>query len=405
MNMYFCLIVMFIICGILLLIYRKTDKIIEQFETELLPDLSQTYNSLNKDLTDETDDEIKKECNKNIPKQNNLEDNSKLVQTNINDLSFAKINLKDYIHKDLVPKNIDLSKYILKSEIPTCQAFPDMSDFILKSNIPSTPNMNEYIKKNLIPKCSILPDMSKYILKSEVHSCPKQLDLSKFVLKSSIPPPIPPTICPSCPRCPSPCHKVKKIITCKNQPLVCKPASINEKEIIKIENNKNVKQKTRNLYVDVKILKPNVNKNNKNNVDKNNVNKNNVNKIQNKNKNNIDKNNKNKNNVNKNNVDKNNVNKIQNKKKFNYYTFLKTQFNKTISNIFLNKKNKLSNSTKNNHKNKNYKDKKNKLSNSTNNNNNKKKNHKIKKNKNKNKNKNCKSNNLYVKKSGVYGPY
>ena len=379
MNMYFCLIVMFIICGILLLIYRKTDKIIEQFETELLPDLSQTYNSLNKDLTDETDDEIKKECNKNIPKQNNLEDNSKLVQTNINDLSFAKINLKDYIHKDLVPKNIDLSKYILKSEIPTCQAFPDMSDFILKSNIPSTPNMNEYIKKNLIPKCSILPDMSKYILKSEVHSCPKQLDLSKFVLKSSIPPPIPPTKCPSCPSCPSPCHQVKKIITCKNQPLVCKPASINEKEIIKIKNKQKLKQKKKNLFfdVDVKILKPSIT--NKKNVDKNNVDKNNIDKK---------------------NVDKN---------KFNYYTFLRTQFNKTISNIFLNKKNKnhkdkknkLSNSTNNNKKNKNHKDKNHKDKK----NNHKDKKNKNNKNKNKEKNKNCKSNNLYVKKSGVYGPY
>ena len=51
---------------------------------------------------------------------------------------------------------------------------PDLSKYILKSQVPSTN--------------SLMPDMSNYMLKTE---CPPVPDLSKYVLKSSIPKPQP----------------------------------------------------------------------------------------------------------------------------------------------------------------------------------------------------------------------
>ena len=46
------------------------------------------------------------------------------------------------------------------------------------------PDMSKYVLKSSIPPCPALPDMSKYILKSE---CPPVPDLSNYILKSSVP--------------------------------------------------------------------------------------------------------------------------------------------------------------------------------------------------------------------------
>jgi len=78
---------------------------------------------------------------------------------------------------------------------------PDLSKYILKSQVPSTQSM--------------MPDMTNYMLKTE---CPPVPDLSKYVLKSSIPKPQPVIIDNSrckadageCPPCPRPrCPEVK----------------------------------------------------------------------------------------------------------------------------------------------------------------------------------------------------
>jgi len=98
---------------------------------------------------------------------------------------------------------------------PMCPPFPDMTKYVLKSSI---------------PPCSTCPDLSQYMLKTE---CPPVPDMSQYVLKASIPklqpvivdiskdprcgdcPPCPrprcpeikcppPTVCPSCPPCPRP---------------------------------------------------------------------------------------------------------------------------------------------------------------------------------------------------------
>jgi hypothetical protein len=82
----------------------------------------------------------------------------------------------------------------------SCPPNPDMSKYVLKSSIP--PN----------PTC---PEMTNYMLKTE---CPPTPDLSQYVLKSSIPNPEPVIVdnsacgkdCGECPACPRPrCPEVK----------------------------------------------------------------------------------------------------------------------------------------------------------------------------------------------------
>ena len=55
----------------------------------------------------------------------------------------------------------DIKKFTAKSSAP------DLTKYILKSKIPSCPDMRKYILKNQIPKCKAMPDITKYILKSK----------------------------------------------------------------------------------------------------------------------------------------------------------------------------------------------------------------------------------------------
>ena len=70
------------------------------------------------------------------------------------------------------------------------------------------PDLSKYVLKSTIPPCPQCPDMSQYMLKTE---CPPVPDLSKYVLKSSVPTPQPVILdcskcakpkgeCPPCPR-------------------------------------------------------------------------------------------------------------------------------------------------------------------------------------------------------------
>lgn len=70
------------------------------------------------------------------------------------------------------------------------------------------PDLSKYVLKSSVPPCPRMPDMSQYMLKTE---CPPVPDLSKYVLRSSIPKPQPVIIdssackkeageCPPCPR-------------------------------------------------------------------------------------------------------------------------------------------------------------------------------------------------------------
>lgn len=114
---------------------------------------------------------------------------------------------------------------------PQCEACPPCRE----------PDMSKYVLKASIPPCPSCPDLSQYILKSEVPPMP---DLSQYVLKSSIPKAMPtildcskcnkpkgecpiyrparcpevkcppPTKCPACAPCPA-CVVPPAVVKCK----------------------------------------------------------------------------------------------------------------------------------------------------------------------------------------------
>jgi len=104
----------------------------------------------------------------------------------------------------------DLSRYALKSEV-----VPGANGRCLVS---TAEDRDKYISKSDLPDPAPKVDLSKYVLKSSIPPekiCPpqKDIDYSKYVLKSSLPPPqkCPPCICPKvkvsaglCQKCPPP---------------------------------------------------------------------------------------------------------------------------------------------------------------------------------------------------------
>ena len=80
---------------------------------------------------------------------------------------------------------------------------------------PPVPDLSKYVLKSSIPPPIVCPDIRQYMLKTE---CPPVPDLSQYVLKSSIPKPEPVIIdnsackedCGECPACPRPrCPEIK----------------------------------------------------------------------------------------------------------------------------------------------------------------------------------------------------
>jgi hypothetical protein len=100
------------------------------------------------------------------------------------------------------------------------------------------PDLSKYVLKSTVPPCPPIPDLSKYMLKTE---CPPVPDLSNYVLKSSVPKPQPILLdcskcnkpsgeCPPCPRprcpevkCPAP-TKCPPPAPCPRQ--VCPPTVV-----------------------------------------------------------------------------------------------------------------------------------------------------------------------------------
>lgn len=84
------------------------------------------------------------------------------------------------------------------------------------TSCPPIPDLSKYVLKTSIPPCPAEPDMNNYMLKSE---CPPVPDLSQYVLKSSVPKQQPIIIdtsedrkekCGQCPPCPRPrCPEVR----------------------------------------------------------------------------------------------------------------------------------------------------------------------------------------------------
>lgn len=109
-----------------------------------------------------------------------------------------------------------------------CPACPDCKQ----------PDMSKYVLKSSIPPCPAVPDLSNYMLKSE---CPPVPDLSNYVLKSSIPKQNPVILdcskchkpkgeCPPCPRARCPevkCPPPTKCPACAPCPRsTCPPAVV-----------------------------------------------------------------------------------------------------------------------------------------------------------------------------------
>lgn len=106
------------------------------------------------------------------------------------------------------------------------------------------PDLSRYVLKSSIPPCPPMPNMDDYILKSRIPPCPRMPDMSKYVLKSSIPPPVKCQPCPAC-ICPPPpqikvCDKMIKKkdcgpcppcprIKCPKPKLECKQVNIDKK--------------------------------------------------------------------------------------------------------------------------------------------------------------------------------
>lgn len=80
----------------------------------------------------------------------------------------------------------------------------------------SNPDMSKYVLKSSLPPCPAVPDLTNYMLKTE---CPPVPDMSQYVLKSSVPKQQPIIIdtsedrkekCGDCPPCPRPrCPEVR----------------------------------------------------------------------------------------------------------------------------------------------------------------------------------------------------
>jgi len=92
-------------------------------------------------------------------------------------------------------KQPDMSKYVLKTSIPPCQALPDMSNYILKSECPPVPDLSGYVLKSSVPKQNpVILDCSKCQKpKGDCPPCPRARCPDVRCA--------PPTKCPACAPC------------------------------------------------------------------------------------------------------------------------------------------------------------------------------------------------------------
>lgn len=202
-------------------------KPVENFEVK--DSLSQTIKQINQ--------EIERETYISGDKGNNIQGNNKNIESNNDGVIVKEETSKEPKDIYTTKKNSevlstsyqktvyvqpDMTKFILKSELPKCPTPPNLSKYILKTQVPNQPNMNNYILKNTIPSCPNLPNMDNYILKNTIPSSPKPINLSKYVMKSSIPPPI------ECPCLPID-HKIPK--GCPNAEKIC-PKGIDQRRYI-----------------------------------------------------------------------------------------------------------------------------------------------------------------------------
>ena len=49
-------------------------------------------------------------------------------------------------------KDVDMTKYVLKSTVPPCPAMPDLTKYMLKTECPPVPDLSQYVLKSSVPK-------------------------------------------------------------------------------------------------------------------------------------------------------------------------------------------------------------------------------------------------------------
>jgi len=102
------------------------------------------------------------------------------------------------------------------SNCPSCGGPAPCPKHEYADSCPPMPDLSKYVLKTSIPPCPTAPQMDSYMLKSE---CPPVPDLSQYTLKSSVPKQQPIIIdtsedrkakCGDCPPCPRPrCPEVR----------------------------------------------------------------------------------------------------------------------------------------------------------------------------------------------------
>jgi hypothetical protein len=106
----------------------------------------------------------------------------------------------------------DLSKYILKSQVPSSSksVMPEMTNYMLKTECPPVPDLSKYILKSSIPKPQpVIIDNSK--CKAETGECPPCPRPRCPIVKCP-----PPTKCPTPAPCPRPvCPQT--VVKCKSE--------------------------------------------------------------------------------------------------------------------------------------------------------------------------------------------
>jgi hypothetical protein len=111
-------------------------------------------------------------------------------------------------------KDVDMTKYVLKSTIPPCPPMPDLSKYMLKTECPPVPDLSKYVLKSSIPKQQpVILDCSKCSKpKGDCPPCPRPRCPEVKCPE--------PTVCPPCSPCPRmECPATKMKCTATEQPL------------------------------------------------------------------------------------------------------------------------------------------------------------------------------------------
>lgn len=118
------------------------------------------------------------------------------------------------------------------------------------------PDLSKYVLKASVPPCQTCPDLSNYVLKSEIPPVP---DMSKYVLKSSIPRQAPVILdcskcnkpkgeCPPCPRPRCPEVKCPPAPSCPPAP-TCPPCPVTPAPKIKCVADESASQSAVRPYL------------------------------------------------------------------------------------------------------------------------------------------------------------